>query len=72
MNIRLLNQYMRRKGLTRGELARRLGMGVGRFCDMLHGRRGLEFSLGQALAIREAMGLSIREMTDLFFAEELS
>ena len=72
MNMRLLNRHLRRKGITRRELAQRMGLGVWRFDHMCRGRRGLEFSLGQALALREALGLSIREMTDLFFEEELS
>lgn len=72
MNIRLLNQQLRRKGITRGQLARRMGIGAGRLDDMIRGRRGLEFSLGQALGIREALGLTIREMSDIFFEEELS
>ena len=72
MDVTKFNGILRARGLSRGRLARELGISSGRFGDKLTGRRGLEFSLGQLLVLRALLRLSGEELEAIFFREELS
>ena len=72
MNTVMLTRLLRRRGLTRGRVARELGISPGRFGDILAERRGLELSFGQLQTIRGLLRLTGRETEALFFEDELS
>ena len=72
MNTVMLTRLLRRRGLTRGRVARELGISPGRLGDILAGRRGLELSFGQLQTIRGLLRLTGRETEALFFEDELS
>lgn len=67
MNTDLLKGKLRERALTQGEAAEKLGISLSRFNAKLNGRKNAEFSLGELQALKRLLGLTARQVEQIFF-----
>ena len=68
MNANLLKGKLKERALTQGETAARMGISLSCFNAKLNGRSGAEFSLGELQALKTILGLTSRQVDQIFFA----
>lgn len=67
MNSKILKGKFQEHGMTQGEVARKIGISLSRFNAKLNGTGGAEFSLGEALALKQMFSLTPEQMEAIFF-----
>ena len=66
----VLAYYLKKQGVTPAELARRIGSPLSTVHALLSGR-AKEPTLGKAKTIADALGVSLEEMAEMVYADEL-
>lgn len=66
MNNRLLKSYMVAKGLTGMDMAAACKMSYSAWINKTQGRN--EFTVGEAMMIKDVLSLSNTQISDVFFA----
>lgn len=67
MNTDLLKGKLRERALTQGDAAEKLGISLSRFNAKLNERKNAEFSLGELQALKRLLGLTARQVEQIFF-----
>lgn len=67
MNADLLKGKLKERALTQGDAAARMGISLSCFNAKLNGRAGAEFSLGELQALKAILGLTSRQVDQIFF-----
>lgn len=67
MNTNYLKGAIRVAGMNQGEVANKIGCSLSRFNAKLNGRKGAEFLLSEVSALKKLLGLSSKDVMDIFF-----
>lgn len=67
MNADLLKGKLKEHGLTQEDAAARMGVSLSCFNAKLNGRAGAEFSLRELQALKTILGLTSRQVDQIFF-----
>ncbi len=67
MNTNMLKGKLRENGLTQEDMAAKMGVSLSRFNAKVNARQGAEFSLGELRAMKGLLGLTGKQMEQIFF-----
>lgn len=67
MNANILKRKMRERALTQEAVAAKMGVSLSCFNAKLNGRSGAEFSLRELQALKSILGLTSRQVDQIFF-----
>lgn len=67
MQANMLKGKLTENGMTQANAAERIGISLSRFNAKLNETRGAEFSLGEVLALKNVLNLSLEQIDQIFF-----
>lgn len=68
MESQYFKSLIRKKGFTQESLSHHIGLSLSRFNAKVNNKRGAEFKLGEALALRKLLSLTADEFEIIFLS----